>query len=92
MSLVSLTETGPRECTGLTEYVSPTRLNTWLSCPRKFAIKYVDGIKEPPSPGLFLGKRVHERLGVQISTSTESSACLRRRMSQPHCRNVGRGG
>jgi len=30
-----------------------------LSCPLKFKIRYVDGIREPTSPSLFLGKRVH---------------------------------
>ncbi|QDU74650.1 PD-(D/E)XK nuclease superfamily protein [Bremerella volcania] len=47
---------------GLLDYVSPTRLNTWVSCPLKFKLRYVDGIKEPTSPSLFLGKRVHAGL------------------------------
>lgn len=42
--------------------MSPTRLNTWLSCPLKFKIRYVDGLKEPTSPSLFVGKRVHSGL------------------------------
>lgn len=44
---------------GLFEFVSPSRLNTWLTCPLKFKLRYVDGVKEPTSPSLFLGKRVH---------------------------------
>lgn len=47
---------------GLQDYVSPTRLNTWLSCPLKFKLRYVDGVEEPTSPSLFLGKRVHDGL------------------------------
>lgn len=47
---------------GIFDYVSPTRLNTWLSCPLKFKLRYVDGVKEPTSPSLFLGKRVHDGL------------------------------
>ena len=47
---------------GLFDYISPSRLNTWLACPLKFKIRYIDGIKEPPSPSLFLGKRVHAGL------------------------------
>jgi CRISPR/Cas system-associated exonuclease Cas4 (RecB family) len=43
----------------LFDYISPTRLNTWLSCPLKFKIRYLEGLKEPTSPSLFLGKRVH---------------------------------
>ena len=50
------------DSSGLLDYVSPTRLNTWLSCPLKFKLRYVEGIKEPTSPSLFLGKRVHDGL------------------------------
>lgn len=47
---------------GILDYVSPTRLNTWLSCPLKFKLRYLERIKEPTSPSLFLGKRVHDGL------------------------------
>lgn len=47
---------------GLWDYVSPTRLNTWLQCPLKFRLKYVDGISEPAKPAVFLGKLVHQAL------------------------------
>ncbi|QDU96530.1 RecB family exonuclease [Lignipirellula cremea] len=50
------------DSSGLLDYVSPTRLNTWLSCPLKFKLRYVEGIKEPTSSSLFLGKRVHDGL------------------------------
>ncbi len=60
MTSVSTLARAPNENrTGLFDYISPTRLNTWLSCPLKFRIRYVDGIREPTSPSLFLGKRVH---------------------------------
>jgi hypothetical protein len=63
MSLVtSLTKPTPQKSTGLFDYISPTRLNTWLSCPLKFKIRYEDGVEDPPSPSLFLGKRAHEAL------------------------------
>ena len=52
----------PKNLSGLFNYISPTRLNTWLSCPLKFKIRYLDGIKWPTSPNLFLGKRVHDGL------------------------------
>lgn len=51
-----------RDRSSIFDYVSPTRLNTWLSCPLKFKIRYVDGIREPTSPNLFLGKQVHRGL------------------------------
>ena len=43
-------------------YISPSRLTTWLSCPLKFKLRYVEGIQQPTSTSQFLGKRVHEGL------------------------------
>ncbi len=39
-------------------YVSPSRLNLWLKCPLAYRLKYFDGIREPTTPALFLGKAV----------------------------------
>ena len=61
-SMSTLTRPTHDKGTRLFDYISPTRLNTWLSCPLKFRIRYLDGIKEPTSPSLFLGKRVHDAL------------------------------
>ena len=61
-SVSSLTRPTSEIRTGLFDYISPTRLNTWLSCPLKFKLRYVHGIKQPTSPSLFLGKRVHDAL------------------------------
>jgi putative RecB family exonuclease len=49
---------------GVWDYVSPSRLNLWLRCPLAFKLKYIDGIVPPPTPSLFLGKRVHDALEV----------------------------
>jgi putative RecB family exonuclease len=46
------------------DYISASRLNCWLSCPLKFKLRYVDGIKTPTTPSLFLGKAVHHGLEV----------------------------
>jgi len=43
-------------------YVSPSRLNLWLKCPLAFRLKYIDGIREPTTAALFLGKAVHASL------------------------------
>lgn len=43
-------------------YVSPSRLNAWISCPLKFKLRYVDRIPTPSNPSLFLGKQVHRGL------------------------------
>ncbi|TVS08767.1 MAG: hypothetical protein EA424_28175, partial [Planctomycetaceae bacterium] len=47
---------------GIWDYISPSRLNLWLKCPLAFKLRYVDRIRVPPSPALFLGKRVHDAL------------------------------
>jgi hypothetical protein len=45
-------------------YISPSRLTKWLSCPLAFKIQYVDGIRSPTTPALFLGKMIHAALEV----------------------------
>jgi hypothetical protein len=47
---------------GVFDYVSPTRLSLWLKCPLAFKLQYVDGIRPPPTPSLFVGKTVHSVL------------------------------
>ena len=47
---------------GVFAYLSPSRLNLWLRCPLAFKLKYLDGIRTPTSPALFVGKRVHAGL------------------------------
>lgn len=71
----------PETCTrstGLWDYVSPTRLNTWLRCPLAFKLRYVDQVRAATSPKLFLGKVVHSLLegfyrhrqfGIDLSAS-----------------------
>jgi len=44
------------------EYLSPSRLNCWLSCPLKFRFRYVEGLHVPPTPSLLLGQQVHRGL------------------------------
>ncbi|MGH7134317.1 MAG: RecB family exonuclease, partial [Pirellulales bacterium] len=43
-------------------YISASRLNAWLRCPLAFKLHYIDGIRTPPSPSLFIGKVVHASL------------------------------
>ena len=49
---------------GVLEYISPTRLNSWAACPLKFKLQYIDGIRLPTTPSLFLGKCCHRALAV----------------------------
>ena len=46
------------------EYISPSRLNLWLRCALAFKFQYVDGIRSPTTPSLFVGKSCHSALEV----------------------------
>jgi hypothetical protein len=60
MSTDLLTAEGLRSAQGgVFAYVSPSRLNCWIKCPRAFAFRYLEGIKTPTTPSLFLGTAVH---------------------------------
>ena len=48
--------------TDVRAYISPSRLNTWLRCPLAFKLRYIDGIRSPPSKSMFVGKMVHAGL------------------------------
>jgi CRISPR/Cas system-associated exonuclease Cas4 (RecB family) len=41
---------------------SPTSINTYLRCPRKYYFKYIRGLEEKPSIHLVRGKAVHRAL------------------------------
>jgi len=63
---------------GIWDYISPSRLNCWLTCPLKFKIRYIDRIRTPTTPALFLGKQVHAGLEAlyrhrQLGITLESS-------------------
>ena len=58
---ITKTNNGP-EASGVYEYVSASRLKTWLRCPLAFKLRYIDGIVTPSSPSLVLGKIVHRGL------------------------------
>jgi len=47
---------------GVWSYISPSRLSLWLKCPLAFKLRYLDGIRTPTSPALFVGRRVHQGL------------------------------
>jgi putative RecB family exonuclease len=47
---------------GIWAYISPSRLGKWLTCPLAFRLQYLEGIRQPTTPSLFLGKVVHAGL------------------------------
>ena len=56
------------------KYHSPTSINTYLRCPRKYFLRYIKRLKEKPSIYLVRGKAVHQALaefaGLGIGTMT----------------------
>jgi putative RecB family exonuclease len=68
---------------GVWDYISPSRLNLWLRCPLAFKLRYIDGIRSPTTPALFLGKRVHQGLEIfyrhrQLGIQLEPDDVVRR--------------
>jgi putative RecB family exonuclease len=63
MTQASLAVPAPMpRCGSVWDYLSPSRLNCWLTCPLKWKLHYLDGIRAPTTPALFLGKQVHAGL------------------------------
>ena len=52
------------------KFLSPTSINTYLRCPRKYYLKYIKGLKEKPSIYLVRGKAVHDTLSQFHQTDT----------------------
>ncbi len=46
--------------------LSYSRINSFLRCPRKFYLKYIEGLKEPATPAMEIGKSVHDALDTLI--------------------------
>ena len=68
---------------GALEYVSPSRLSCWLSCPLKWRLRYLDGLRTPTTPSLFIGKAVHSALESyyrhrQFGVTLEADDVIRR--------------
>jgi putative RecB family exonuclease len=64
-------------------YISPSRLNLWLKCPLAFKLRYIDGVRAPPSPAMFVGKVVHATLECfyrhrQLDMAISASELLQR--------------
>ena len=55
-------QTARRGQGGPWSYISPSRLNLWLKCPLAWKLRYVDGVKTPTTPNLFIGKMTHTGL------------------------------
>lgn len=52
----------PSSDSNLLDYLSASRLKCWQTCRRQFYFRYVERIKTPTAPALFIGHQVHEIL------------------------------
>jgi CRISPR/Cas system-associated exonuclease Cas4 (RecB family) len=43
-----------------------SRLNLYETCPRRFYLKYVEGMEEPPTEAAELGKAVHRYIELVL--------------------------
>jgi len=66
------------------KYLSPTSINTYLSCPRKFYLRYVKKLKTKPSIHLIRGSIVHkvtekfnETVGPEAMDLTDTQVIVR---------------
>jgi hypothetical protein len=50
--------------------LSPTKVQLWLDCPRKFWFEHIAGFKQPPSAAMLLGTRVHSAVETYIQTGS----------------------
>jgi len=83
ISLAANHKEGINQSQGVWDYISPSRLNLWLKCPLAWKLRYIDGIKTPPTPALFLGTRVHDALEMfyrhrQIGVELSVEAAVKR--------------
>ena len=62
MSTAIEAEPGHDRRGGVWDYISPSRLALFLKCPLAWKLRYIDGVRSPTSPALFVGKVVHAGL------------------------------
>ena len=53
---------------------SPTSINTYLRCPRKYYLRYIKGLKSKPSIHLVRGKAVHDAIAQFTEMSFDKNA------------------
>ena len=56
--------------------LSYSRLDTFLRCPRKFYLRYIEGLKDKATPAMEIGKCVHEALDTLIKTGGDMLQAL----------------
>jgi putative RecB family exonuclease len=59
-------------CEALGESVSPSQVNTYLSCPAKWYFRSLVGLSEPATGALALGKAFHQTLAANFRQKMNS--------------------
>jgi len=62
------------------KFQSPTSINTYLRCPRKYYLRYIKGLKSKPSIHLIRGKAVHETIAQFIENEIAVTEMKKRRL------------
>lgn len=48
--------------------ISPSQVSTFLDCPRKWGLRYLDGVEPEPHPSAQLGTDAHKHLEIYLKT------------------------
>ena len=59
-------------CETLGELLSPSQVNTYLTCPAKWYFRYLVGLSEPATGNLALGKAFHQTLAANFRQKISS--------------------
>jgi RecB family exonuclease len=59
-------------CETLGELLSPSQVNTYLTCPAKWYFRYLVGLSEPATGSLALGKAFHQTLAANFRQKMDS--------------------
>ncbi len=59
-----------------TEYLSISRINMFLRCPRQYEFRYVQGRKIPPAGAMVLGKAYHDTLEKDLTSKIQTGELL----------------
>ena len=62
--------------TKLGELLSPSQVNTFLSCPAKWYFRYALGLKEPATGSLALGTAFHAAMAANFRQKVETKQDL----------------
>ncbi len=63
-------------CETLGELLSPSQVNTYLTCPAKWYFRYLVGLSEPATGALALGKAFHQTLAANFRQKMSSRCAL----------------